>query len=257
MSDTYRLVAGEFRKITTTRLWLWMLLAAMALTGLYASLLIGFSADPDTLTAPLDTAPGQQTLFAVAAGGANTLIAVFGAIGLTGEFRHKTATTTFLATPHRGRIVAAKLITYAILGIGYAVACLAVVTAIAIPWLATMDIDLDLTSNGLPGTMAAVVADIAIFALVGVGLGALLRNQVATVVGLLIYRFVAEPILTGIPALTDWTVYLPGPASAALTQVSLSTQDYLEPWQGGLLLAGYGLAFAIAGTWFSVRRDIT
>jgi len=105
--------------------------------------------------------------------------------------------------------------------------------------------------------MAAVIADIAIFALVGVGLGALLRNQVATVVGLLIYRFVAEPILTGIPALTDWTIYLPGSASAALTQVSLTTQDYLDPWQGGILLAGYGLAFAAAGTWLSIRRDVT
>ncbi len=105
--------------------------------------------------------------------------------------------------------------------------------------------------------MAAVVVDVAIFALVGVGLGALLRNQVATVVGLLIYRFVAEPILTGIPALADWTVYVPGSASAALTHVSLTTQNYLEPWQGGLLLAAYGLAFAIAGTRFSIRRDIT
>jgi len=257
MTSTYRLVAGEFRKLTTTRLWLWMLLAAMALTALYASLLIRFSDDPDTLTAPLDTAPGQQTLFAVASGGANTLIAVLGAIGLTAEFRHKTATATFLATPHRGRIVVAKLVSYAILGIGYALACLAVVTAIAIPWLGSRDIDLTLTSNGLPGTMAAVIADIAIFAMVGVGLGALLRNQVATVVGLLIYRFVAEPILTGIPALSDWTVYLPGSASAALTQVSLTTQDYLDPWQGGLLLAGYGLSLAIAGTWVSIRRDIT
>lgn len=257
ITDMRRLIAGETRKMTTTRLWLWMLLAAMALTGLYAGLLIGFSDDPDTLTAPLHTAAGQKTLFAVAAGGANTLIAVLGAIGLTSEFRHKTATATFLNTPHRGRVVLAKLITYAGLGVGYAIACLAVVTAIAVPWLTAKNIDISLMDNGIPTTMAAVVADIAIFALVGVGLGALLRNQVATVVGLLIYRFVAEPIVTGIPALADWTVYLPGSASAALTQVSLSNQDYLDPWQGGLLLAGYGLALALAGTLLSIRRDIT
>lgn len=256
-NDMRRLVAGEMRKLTTTRLWLWMLLASMILTGVYASLLIGFAEDPDTLTAPLDTAAGQQTLFAVAAGGANTLVAVLAAIGLTGEFRHRTATATFLATPHRGRVVVAKMFTYAALGVAYAVACLAIVIAIAIPWLAAKDIDISLTGNGLPGTMAAVIADIAIFALVGVGLGALLRNQVATVVGLLIYRFVAEPIVTGVPALAEWTIYLPGSASAALTQVSLTTQDYLAPWQGGLLLAGYGLALAVAGTWLSIRRDVT
>jgi hypothetical protein len=253
----HRLIAGELHKLFTTRLWLWLLLSSIALTGLYASLLIAFSDDPDTWTPPLSTAAGQQTLFAVAAGGADTLVAVLGAIGLTGEFRHKTATATFLATPHRGLIVVAKLAAYGLVGIGFALVCLAVVTTIALPWLAAKNIDMSLTANGLPRTFLGVIADIAIFALLGVGLGALLRNQVAAVVTLLIYRFVAEPIVTGIPALSDWTIYLPGSASAALTQVSLTTQNFLEAWQGGLVLAGYGLAFALAGTFFSVRRDVT
>jgi ABC-2 type transport system permease protein len=39
--------------------------------------------------------------------------------------------------------------------------------------------------------------------------------------------------------------------------VSLTTQQYLDAWQGGLVLAGYGLDFALAGSLFSVRRDIT
>jgi len=251
------LIAGEFRKLFTTRLWLWLLLGAMGLTALYASLLIGFSDDPDTMTAPLTSPEGQRTLFAVAAGGANTLVAVLAAIGITGEFRHKTATATFLATPRRGRVVAAKLATYALVGGAYGAACLGVVTAIAVPWLATKDIAVGLLDNGLPGTYAGVIADTAIFGLLGVGLGALLRNQVATVVGLLVYRFVAEPILTGIPALDSWTTYLPGSASAALTQVSLTTQEYLAAWEGGLVLAGYGLLIAAAGALFSMRRDVT
>jgi hypothetical protein len=251
------LIAGEFRKLLTTRLWLWLLLASMALTALYAGLLIAFSGDGDTWTPPLSTAAGQRTLFAVAGGGANTLVAVLGAIAITGEFRHRTATATFLATPHRGRVVIAKLVTYALVGIGFALACLATVAAIAVPWLASKDIGLSLTGNGLPATMLGVSADITIFALVGVGLGALLRNQVAAVVALLVYRFVAEPIVTGIPALADWTMYLPGSASASLTQISLSTQEFLRPWQGGLVLAAYGAAFALAGTLLSLRRDIS
>lgn len=251
------LIAGEFQKLLTTRLWLWLLLGAMALTALYASLLLGFSDDPDTMTAPLHTAAGQQTLFAVAAGGANTLTAVLAAIGITGEFRHRTATATFLATPARNRVVVAKLVTYALVGVGFAFACLVVVAIIAVPWLSAMDISLSLTGNGLPGIYLGVLSDTAIFGLLGVGLGALLRNQVATVVGLLLYRFVAEPIVTNIPAISEWTIYLPGSASAALTQVSLSTQGYLEAWQGGLVLAGYGLALAAAGSLSSVLCDIT
>lgn len=251
------LIAGEFRKLLTTRLWLWLLLASMALTGLYAGLLIAFSNNADTWTPPLSTPAGQQTLFAVAAGGANTLVAVLGAIAITGEFRHRTATATFLATPHRGHVVIAKLATYAVVGLGYALACLATVTAIAMPWLAAKNIGLSLTGNGLPATMLGVLTDITIFALVGVGLGALIRNQVAAVVALLVYRFVAEPIVTGIPALSDWTLYLPGSASASLTQVSLTTQEFLRPWQGGLVLAAYGAAFALAATLTSIRRDIS
>jgi len=250
------LIAAEFRKLFTTRLWLWLLLGTMGLTALYASLLIGFSEDPDTMTAPLTTPAGQRTLFAVASGGANTLVAVLAAIGITSEFRHKTASATFLATPRRTSVVAAKLVTYAATGAAYAVTSLLVVAVIAVPWLTAKDIDINLLGGGLPGTYAGVMADVVIFALLGVGLGALLRNQVAAVVGLLVYRFVAEPILTGIPALGDWTIYLPGSASAALTQVSLTTQEYLQAWQGGLLLAGYALALAGAGALISMRRDI-
>src|SRR6266511_3030242 len=161
-----RLIAGEFGKLFTTRLWLWLLLASMALTALYASLAIAFDDDPDNFAPSLGSPAGQRLLFAVAGGAAKSLVAVLAAIGLTGEFRHKTVTATFLATPHRGRVVAAKLVTYAV-----------------------------------------VIATVAVFAVLGVGLGALLRDQVATVVALLIYLFVAEPIITRISALGEWTSY--------------------------------------------------
>lgn len=252
-----RLIAAEFHKLLTTRLWLWLLLGAMALTALYASLAIAFADTPDTWTPPLSTPAGQRTLFSIAAGGAGTLLAVLAAIGLTGEFRHSTATTTFLATPHRGRVVGAKLVTYGLVGAGFAIACLTTIVAIALPWLAAKDIQVPLAANGIPATMASVIAAVAIFGLVGVGLGALLRDQVATVVGLLVYLFVAEPIVTRIPALRSWTIYLPGEAKNALTQVSLTNQQFLQPWQGGLLFAAYGLAFALAGTLLTIRRDVT
>jgi ABC-2 type transport system permease protein len=251
------LIAGEFGKLFATRLWLWLLLASMAITALYASLQIAFSDDPDTWTLPLSTPDGQQTLFAAAASAASPLIAVLAAIGITGEYRHRTATTTFLATPHRGRVITAKLVTYTLAGTVYALACTIVVTAIAIPWLSSKNIDLSLTANGLPATITGGIAAVALYALIGVGLGALLREQVATVVGLLIYLFVVEAILTNIPALDDWTKYLPGPADNALTGIALTNQHYLQPWQGGLVLTMYAVAIAAAGTYLAARRDVT
>jgi ABC-2 type transport system permease protein len=242
-----RLIAAEFAKLLTTRLWLWLLLASIALTALYVSLTLAFGDAPDSTTLPPSTPAGQRMLFALAASGPKALVAVLAAIGLTSEYRHRTATATFLATPHRARVVLAKLITYALTGAGYGLACIAVTTAITVPWLAAKGIDVPLTRNGIPATLAGVLAAVTIYAVLGVGLGALLRDQVATVVTLLVYLFVAEPIVTRIPALHTWTIYLPGPAENALTQLALRDQDLLAPWQGGALFAAYGVAFAIAG----------
>jgi ABC-2 type transport system permease protein len=252
-----RLIRGEFAKLLSTRLWLWLLLATMALTALFASLNIAFNNDPDTLAPPLATAAGQRLLFGTAAGGAQTLVAVLAAIGFTSEYRHRTVTTTFLATPHRAHVVLAKLITYALVGAAYGIACIAVVTAIAWPWLSARGIDPTLVGNGIPATLAGVIAAVTAFAVLGVGLGALLRDQVAAVVGLLVYLFVAEPIVTRIPALHDWTVYLPGPSASALTQITLTDQDFLQPWQGGAVLAIYGLTVAATGLWRTTRIDLT
>jgi ABC-2 type transport system permease protein len=250
-----RLITAEFHQLATTRLWLWLLLGSVALTALYASLAIAFGDTPDNPTPPLTSPGGQRTLFSVGQG-AGTLLAVLAAIGLTGEFRHQTATTTFLATPHRGRVVLAKLITYALVGVGYALACIAVTIAIALPWLDAKGIPVPLGGNGVPATLAGVVAAVAMFGLIGVGLGALVREQVATVVGLLVYLFIAEPIVTRIPALHSWTIYLPGAAANALTRVAQANQDFLPPWRGGLVLAAYGLLLAAAGTLLTTRRDI-
>lgn len=251
-----RLVGGEFRKLFSTRLWLWLLLAAAGITALYAALTIGFADTPDAFTPPLTTAEGQRTLLAVGAGGA-PLVAVLGAIGITGEFRHRTATATFLATPSRGQVVVAKLIAYAVTGAGYALACTAVTLAIALPWLAAKHIHLVVGGGALVGTVTGVTLALAIFGPIGVGVGALLREQVSAVLALLLYLLLVERILTSIGALNGWTLYLPGQAQEALIGSTLTDQDLLSPWQGGLLLAAYGLALATAGTFLALRKDVT
>jgi hypothetical protein len=122
--------------------------------------------------------------------------------------------------------------------------------------LSSRGIDLSPGSRGIPATLTGLVVVVATFALIGVGLGALLREQVATVVGLMLYLFVIEPIVTRIGALESWTVYLPGSAANAVTQIAQSNMTFLAPWQGGLTLLGYGIALAVLGTRFAIRRDI-
>ncbi|MGH3852027.1 MAG: hypothetical protein ACRDR6_00710 [Pseudonocardiaceae bacterium] len=59
---------------------------------------------------------------------------------MTAEFRHLTATPTFPGHPRRGRVVAAKLITYTVVGLGFGLACLVLAIAIALPWLSAKGI---------------------------------------------------------------------------------------------------------------------
>ena len=89
----------------------------------------------------------------------------------------------------------------------------------------------------------------------GVGVGALLRNQVGAIVGALVYLYVVEPIISSIPATAGAFKWLPGGATQAMT-ASFEGPDILEPWQGALVLLGYGLVAAVLGTFLAVRRDI-
>lgn len=105
--------------------------------------------------------------------------------------------------------------------------------------------------------LGAVVISAALFGMTGAGLGALLGSEIITIAGLLLFLYGAEPLLSRIAALRSWTVYLPGVAADGLTQASQAGVRLPPPWQGGLVLAGWAVVIAAAGTVLTVRRDIT
>src|SRR5215467_12675151 len=191
-----RLTAAEFRKVLTTRLWVWLLVASVAWTAGYCALAIAFGDRPGGLAPPLSTAAGQHALFAIGAGGAGPLVAVLAVAGVAGEYRHRTAATTFLVTPRRGRVIAAKVITYSLAGAGYALACVTVNLAVALPWLSARGIEVPPAGNGNLAVLAAIVVSAAIFGVAGTGLGAMLRGEVVAIGGLLFYLYIAEPLLS-------------------------------------------------------------
>jgi len=75
------------------------------------------------------------------------------------------------------------------------------------------------------------------------------------IVGSLVYLYVVEPIVSSISALQPAYKWLPGGAVQAITS-NFQAPDLLEPWQGVLLLLGYGLVAALLGTFLAVRRDV-
>ncbi len=91
----------------------------------------------------------------------------------------------------------------------------------------------------------------------GAGLGALLGGEVSAVAGLLLYLYVAEPLISRITALDPVTAYLPGVAADGLTQANQAGVRLLAPSQGGLVFAAWAAILASAGAAAVSRRDIT
>lgn len=252
------LVRAELRKLFSTKLWLWLLLGACVLSGGFTALTIGFAdqaaADPQSGFPPVGSDAFTQLALA---GGANAVVffLILGIIGMTQEYRHRTATPTFLVTPKRGQVVLSKLLTYLGMSLLFAVVVNAVVVAVAVTWLNAKGVSVSLSGDNLEVVLSAI-GGASLYGLVGVGVGALLRNQVAAIVGSLIFLFVAEPILRSIPATASAYKWLPGGALESIT-ATVGTTDLLDRWQGALLLAGYGIVLAVLGWVFAVRRDIS
>lgn len=248
-----RLVRAEWAKLFSTRVWIGLLVGGCVLSGAFAALFTAFAGNPDSGLPPLDSPEYGQLAFSLATN-ATVISVVLGIIGITQEYRHRTATPTFLATPQRGRVVVAKLLAYALAGVGFAVVVCAVTTAVVLVYGNARGDAPDLTGDNLRVLAFAGLA-LVVYTVIGVGLGALLKNQVGAIVAALVYLFVVEPLLRSIPATAGAYKWLPGGALEAMT-ATFQGPDLLEQWQGALLLLGYGLAAAFLGTLLAVRRDV-
>jgi len=248
-----RLVRAEWTKLFTTRVWLGLLLGACVLTGGFAALLTGFAGNPESGIPPVGSPQFEQLALAQGTN-ATVMFLILGIIGMTQEYRHRTATPTFLAEPRRWRVVVGKLVAYALVAVPLAAVVLAVNLLVVGIYAGARGAAPSLTGDNLEVLLTSGLA-LVIYALIGVGLGALLRNQVGAIVGGLVYLFVVEPLIRSIPATSGAYKWMPGGGLEAMT-ATFEGPDLLGAWQGGLLLIGYGLVAALLGTLLAVRRDV-
>lgn len=246
------LIQAELLKLRTTRTFFWSAVAALVLVPISVATAIQ-TAGNEGAGPSLATTEGIRNVFA-AASSATTVILIIGILMMAGEFRHNTAAATFLVTPDRRRVVGAKLIAGTLVGAGLAAVASLLTLAIAVPWLAAKDIHVSILSGDVGLVLLAAVVATALYALVGVGIGSLIRNQTAAVVVALLWVMVIESLLIVLlPSVGKWA---PGGAAAALTAVATKDGGLLSMWAGGLLFAAYGLGFAATGSRFVLRRDV-
>ena len=249
------LVRAEWTKLFSTRVWIGLLIGSCALVALGTVLSTAFAGEaPQPGQPPLPDVgdPLYERVVLAGTAEAAVLFLILGIIGMTQEYRHRTATPTFLTTPRRGRVVVAKLVAYALA----AVPMVVVVSAVNLLVMVTASGSVPSLGADNLEVMARAGLVLVVYAVLGVGLGALLRNQVAAIVGGLVYLFVIEGLLQIVSATQAVYRWLPGGATDALLPTLLRI-DLLEPWQGGLVLLGWGLLAAVLGTFLAVRRDVT
>jgi ABC-2 type transport system permease protein len=181
--------------------------------------------------------------------------ALLGVLSITGEIRHGTIRPTFLVTPERGRVVAAKVGVSALAGAGFGLAASALAAGVGAAALGVRGIDVRIDGGDVALLIAGGAAAAALWAAIGVGVGAVLRSQVPTVVGISAWLLFVEGLLAGDAAVVgDAGRFAPGAAAAAISGQDPGT--LLAPALGALLLALYAVAAAAAGWVATTRRDV-
>ncbi|MGH3428094.1 MAG: hypothetical protein ACRDQZ_11090, partial [Mycobacteriales bacterium] len=105
-----------------------------------------------------------------------------------------------------------------------------------------------------------------VWAILGIGIGTLLQNQIGAVVALIVTYFVSQvggallnslAVGWGIHWLEGLYYYLPYGATQVMTSADKVASE-APPWWGGMLMVLlYGGVSAFFGTWLTNKRDIS
>jgi ABC-2 type transport system permease protein len=242
------LLKAELIKLATTRTAIGLAAggAAVAALGAFSTIMSGQPAD-------LDRPLHEQTFFLLASINLSLFAVVLGIRGFTDEFRHGVIVPTLLVAPSWVRVVAAKTLVVAAAAAALAAIAQVVMLAVAIPLLHGEGVEPTLEPADLAAIGGLIVAS-ALWAMIGVAVGAIVPHQVAAVVGALLWVLVVENLGAG--ALGEASRYLPGQAGHGLATAS-QAGTLLAPAAGALVLGAYAvLAVAVAAVRLT-RSDIT
>ncbi len=262
-------IRTELLKVRTTRLW-WVLLGLMVaivggLTALLAVILHTTASDDKAAAGGPVLVTGVVYSMAVGFGYVFTL--VLGTLSVTGEFRYQTLTPTYLTEPRRGVVVAGKTVGQFVTGVMFGVVTVVVAVGIGAGLLAILGNPTGLGEGSIQRSLVLTPIALGLWAVIGVGLGALIRNQVAAIVVIIAFNQLVDPILRlALGALGGQGVvkFLPTSAAESMAGGGLGsllsadgTTGALAWWAGGLVLLAYGIVFVVLGWVFTLRRDVS
>jgi hypothetical protein len=250
-----RLVRAELLKITTARLGVAMFVLGMALglvgTG-FSLAFAGREVEGQVVIDAIDTVADTRELVYGA-----VQIALFalllGATSTTTEHRYGTIASTFLLTPVRSRVVVAKVVAAAVVGLVFGLAGAFASLALAWVWFAVQGDALPLDA-GVWAAIPRVGLVAMISAALGAAVGASLTSQVWAVVAVIAWRIVLEPLVGAL--LPDVRPFLPFSGLEAAIVPAQPTLDALGAWAAAGLAAVYVTAATALGVALTERRDV-
>lgn len=276
-------VRSEIRKVFTTRLWWGM---ALGMAVLAAGISAGFAA-----LVGLDTGQGQggggggsdgnpfakmtvgtaQLIYN--AGLVQSLTTLFplalGVLLITGEYRHKTISATFLSTPRRWVVLVSKSIAVVVIGVVYAVVHAAASVGGGVLVLAGVKhVDTMLGNAEVWKSLGIGIVAFIIWTMFGFGFGMLVRNQIAAVLIAVGAAFFVQIALNILFAVKHWTTaakFMPGNLTSGMLITSDPTagsgqgsaSPYFNWWTSALVMIGYAAFLAVLGSVLTSRRDVT
>ena len=235
------LVGAELKKLATTRMPFLLAVGAVVISTVTVL-------DPEHSAATFQKPFDEQTFVLFSAMLTRILIVVLGVRAMTDEVRYNTIVPTFLVTPSRTKVLGAKAI--AVGAAGAAIALLAWASMFAAASvIAASDGTSIAFDAGVTRSLIGTVGAGAAWAIVGLGVGAIVRGQVLATVGSVLWLMGIEEAVRG--WLGDLDRYLPGQAGLAMA---------IAPTMKALLLGGgVMIAYALITTLASglaIRRDV-
>ena len=195
---------------------------------------------------------------------------VLGVLCITTEYRHRVLTSTLLAHPRRADVLGAKVLASALWGVFMGVVSFAMIAAMGIPLLVSEGGSVTALLHQVGPVVPGMLAAFLLLAVYGMGIGTLVRNQIAGVILALGLTLVLEPIIVAIfGSLAHMDVnFLPTRATQAIAGDltprgpgggggPATVHVLLSWWLGAIALVLWGTGTALVGYFTTFRRDVT
>ncbi|GIG71156.1 ABC transporter permease [Phytomonospora endophytica] len=256
-SGLTRTIASEWQKLRSVRstyMYLSAVVLSVAVGGFVAYLM---TADYDSST------PDVQAVFGSADPGQLALpvtqfcLAALAALVMTSEYATGMIRTSLTAVPARGRMFAAKAVVAAAVAAvaGLAMSFGSYFLGAAITGDRPAPIRAWESLGDAMPSLLANSASVVAMALLGLGLGAILRATAGALVAVTAILFVLPIVAQFLPAELGMKVFASLPIQLPGQLAGIDPNAVYDPWGAGAVLAAYGVVALTAGWFLLKRRD--